>query len=49
MTADFWFTAWVDAGQPNLNELLKNSIPEAEPQENMEREDSLKIREHEGP
>jgi hypothetical protein len=22
LTADFWYTAWVDAGQPDLSELI---------------------------
>jgi hypothetical protein len=49
MTADFWYTAWVDAGQPNLNELLKNPVPEIDLQENLDRESLPDIREHEGP
>lgn len=49
MTADFWFTAWVDAGQPNLNELLKYPLPESELQENPEENNLQNIREHEGP
>ncbi|MEX2594777.1 MAG: zinc dependent phospholipase C family protein [Anditalea sp.] len=47
MTADFWFTAWVDGGQPNLNELLKKPIPEGDLQENVEENDLQNIREHE--
>lgn len=49
MTADFWYTAWVDAGQPNLNELLKNPVPEIDLQENLDRESLPDIREHERP
>jgi hypothetical protein len=49
MTADFWFTAWVDAGQPDLNELLKKPIREAELKEDYEGRDTLRIRDHEGP
>jgi hypothetical protein len=30
MTSDFWYTAWVDAGQPDLNELLKFNFTEEE-------------------
>jgi hypothetical protein len=28
MIADFWYTAWVDGGQPDLNKLLKQKITE---------------------
>lgn len=49
MTADFWFTAWVDAGQPNLDDLLKNPILNLEPEEKMEEKKLENIREHEGP
>jgi hypothetical protein len=49
MTADFWYTAWVDAGQPNLNNLLRNPVPEIDLQENPEKIDLQNIREHEGP
>jgi len=30
MIADFWFTAWVNAGQPNLSNLSDSSLIEAE-------------------
>ncbi|MFZ9718512.1 MAG: zinc dependent phospholipase C family protein [Chitinophagaceae bacterium] len=29
-TASFWYTAWVDAGQPNLSKLLETSIDSAD-------------------
>jgi hypothetical protein len=25
LTADFWYTAWVDAGKPDLEDLIKTS------------------------
>lgn len=46
MIADFWYTAWIDAGQPDLNSLLKNPIELEE--EKIENPKSLKVREHEG-
>ncbi len=46
MIADFWYTAWVDAGQPDLNSLLKNPIEQTE--EKMENTQPLNSREHEG-
>jgi len=49
MIADFWFTAWVDAGQPDLNALLKNPIPENELQEISQKDSLQNIRNHEGP
>lgn len=30
MVGDFWFTAWVDAGQPNLNSLLEFEFSKAD-------------------
>jgi len=48
MTADFWYTAWVDAGQPDLNALLKHPVPYSDLRDSLE--DELEnIREHEGP
>jgi hypothetical protein len=45
MTADFWFTAWIDAGQPDLSGLLKLPTPKDE----VEKQDpDLRLREHEG-
>lgn len=49
MTADFWYTAWVDAGQPDLNELLRKPFPSLEPEEKIEEIRLENIREHEGP
>jgi len=45
MTADFWYTAWIDAGQPDLSSLLKLPTPK----DDIEKQDpELRIREHEG-
>ncbi len=30
---DFWYTAWIDAGQPDIDELLKKEISEAHQEE----------------
>jgi hypothetical protein len=46
MIADFWYTAWVDAGQPDLNSLLKNPVEIHE--ERFEFSKPLDVREHEG-
>jgi hypothetical protein len=46
MIADFWYTAWVDAGQPDLNSLLKNPVEIHE--EKFEFSKPLDVREHEG-
>jgi len=46
MISDFWYTAWIDAGQPDLNLLLKNPIDLEE--EKIENPKSLKVRDHEG-
>ena len=46
MIADFWYTAWIDAGQPDLNLLLKNPIEL--PEEKLETDKPLNVREHEG-
>ncbi len=45
MVGDFWFTAWVDAGQPDLNELLEFSP--AEEQLNDPGETPSNLRNHE--
>jgi len=42
MIADFWFTAWVNAGQPDLNTFSK----ELGEEEELERNPKLKVREH---
>jgi len=46
MIADFWYTSWIDAGQPDLNSLLKNPIEI--PEEKMDNTKPLDAREHEG-
>ncbi|HLW21175.1 MAG TPA: zinc dependent phospholipase C family protein [Cyclobacteriaceae bacterium] len=46
MTADFWYTAWVDAGQPDLNDLLKTPIPPDQLEEEIEETQLENIREH---
>jgi GNAT superfamily N-acetyltransferase len=46
MIADFWYTAWIDAGQPDLNSLLKNPIDI--PEEKLDKTKPLNVREHEG-
>ncbi len=48
MTADFWFTAWVDAGQPDLNKLIDYKPTEEELEENRKAVAAWKVRhEHE--
>lgn len=49
MTADFWYTAWVDAGQPDLNELLRKPISHDELEEKIEEAKLENIREHDDP
>lgn len=46
MIADFWYTSWVDSGQPDLNILLKNPI--VIPEEKFQIDKNLDVREHEG-
>jgi hypothetical protein len=46
MIADFWYTAWIDSGQPDLNVLLKNPI--VIPEEKFQIDKTLDVREHEG-
>lgn len=50
--ASFWYTAWVNAGQPDLTKLTNKSFSEAELREfenlnNAWKNSSLKVREHE--
>lgn len=45
MIADFWYTAWIDAGQPDLNTLLSNPV---EIPEEVFPDRILEVREHEG-
>ncbi|WP_276504780.1 zinc dependent phospholipase C family protein [Terrimonas pollutisoli] len=52
--ASFWYTAWVNAGQPDLTKLTNKSFSEAELKEfeslnNAWKNSSLKVREHETP
>ena len=37
LVADYWYTAWVDAGKPNLQPLLKKAWDEAS-EEKLEKE-----------
>ena len=46
MTADFWYTAWVNAGQPDLGELLRDPIIEDELLELFEDDAQQNIRKH---
>lgn len=46
MIADFWYTAWIDSGQPDLNVLLKNPI--VIPEEKFQIDKTLDVREHDG-
>ncbi len=51
MVGDFWYTAWVDAGQPDLDKLLKKTLSPEELKE-LENEDlnpnpNIKARQHE--
>ena len=52
MTGDFWYTAWLDAGQPDLRRLIDHKPTEAELKQNREmlaewKKNRLKVREHE--
>lgn len=42
MIADFWYTAWINAGQPDLSKISKGIIEE----ENLERNPKVKTRVH---
>ncbi|WP_143961970.1 zinc dependent phospholipase C family protein [Litoribacter populi] len=44
MIADFWYTAWVDAGQPDLDSLIQHSTPA---EEVIPTERAIQTREHE--
>lgn len=52
MVGDFWYTCWVDAGQPDLDALLKTPLTAEELKElELEKEETnpkLKVRQHEG-
>lgn len=52
LIADFWYSAWVDAGQPNLKELIDYKPSEEELSQRRKeweqwKESQIKIREHE--
>ena len=47
MIADFWYSAWIDAGQPDLNSLLKNPVEDLE-EKFTPPATSIDVREHEG-
>ena len=54
MIGDFWYTAWVDAGQPDLKALINYTPTEAELQKSREelqqwKQERIKAREHELP
>jgi hypothetical protein len=42
MIADFWYTAWVNAGQPNLSSLKQEAVQE----EGLRPDPKLRVREH---
>lgn len=51
MIGDFWYTAWVDAGQPDIRQLISYQPSEKELQQNREalaawKEKKIKAREH---
>jgi hypothetical protein len=52
MLGDFWFTAWVDAGQPDLKSLINYKPTEAELEQRRKeleawKQQRIKTREHE--
>ena len=52
MVADYWYTAWVDAGQPNLDELIdikftKEELKQMKEEKKKWRERKIKGRDHE--
>ncbi len=47
MIGDFWYTAWVNAGQPDLDKLLDNYIPEEIESEIATDKNSNELRNHE--
>jgi hypothetical protein len=48
MTGDFWFTAWVDAGQPDLKKLIHYKPDEEELRRNREALEAWKVKRFEG-
>lgn len=47
MVGDFWFTCWLDAGQPNLDELIGLPLEEDRLKETFPKNKKLKVRTHE--
>ncbi|WP_394801492.1 hypothetical protein [Belliella filtrata] len=47
MIADFWYSAWIDAGQPILNDLLDKPVEDLE-EKFSSPSTPLNVREHEG-
>ncbi len=47
MVGNYWYTAWVNAGQPDLIELLDDYIPIEEPEISTEHEADKQLRNHE--
>ena len=47
MIGDFWFTCWVDAGQPNLNEFLQKPLNKSCFKEIFPKEKKIQAREYE--
>jgi hypothetical protein len=45
MVGDFWLTCWIDAGKPNLDELLDLKLIETQPDEVSSERPKLKVRE----
>ena len=44
MVGDFWLTCWIDAGQPDLDTLLKLPLQEEQLQEHFPKDKKLKVR-----
>lgn len=44
IVGDFWLTCWVDAGQPDLDVLLRLPFYEEQLQENFPKNKKLKVR-----
>ena len=44
MVGDFWLTCWIDAGKPDLDELLHLPLEEKELQETFPKQKQLKVR-----
>lgn len=47
MTGDFWYTCWVDAGKPNLEELYGKDAEKEADEKEFEPNPTIKTREHE--